>query len=489
MSILVVDVGTSGVRGAVVRPDASVEHIHHVAVLPDTPFPGLVEFDPAAMADAVLDVAARSLADGGPVDAVGIANQRASTILWDRATGVPVGPGLGWQDLRTVGTCLELQSQGIRVAPNASATKLASLLDTADPDRSRSERGELAFGTVDTWVAWTLSGGRLHVTDASNAGVTGLIHGDGTGWSQDLLAALRIPEPLLPTIVDSTGVVGMADALAGRPVIAGMAGDQQASLIGQGCTQPGQAKATFGTGGMLDQCTGTDRPRQIARGPAGTIPIIAWRRQGRITWGVEAIMLSAGTCVEWLRDDLAIIDSAADSAQVAARCGDTGDVWFVPALLGLGTPVWDFGARGTFLGLTRGSGRPELVRAVLEGVAHRGADLLEAAEADSGMTVGNLRIDGGMSANEVFTQALANACGRPVEIAPFVEATTLGAAFLAGMAVGTWADEQDVAAAWAPRQVVEPTTTSGERTTARTRWLEARKRSEGTIPELSALDF
>ena len=210
MSILVVDVGTSGVRGAVVRPDASVEHIHHVAVLPDTPFPGLVEFDPAAMADAVLDVAARSLADGGPGDAVGIANQRASTILWDRATGVPVGPGLGWQDLRTVGTCLELQSQGIRVAPNASATKLASLLDTADPDRSRSERGELAFGTVDTWVAWTLSGGRLHVTDASNAGVTGLIHGDGTGWSQDLLAALRIPEPLLPTIVDSTGVVGMA---------------------------------------------------------------------------------------------------------------------------------------------------------------------------------------------------------------------------------------------------------------------------------------
>jgi glycerol kinase len=489
VSILVVDVGTSGVRGAVVRPDGTVEHIHHVPVLPDTPFPGLVEFDATAMAAAVVEVASRSLADGGPVEAVGVANQRASTIVWDRATGQPVAPGLGWQDLRTVGTCLELQAQGIRVAPNASATKVAALLDVADPDRTRSRRGELAFGTVDTWVAWTLSQGRLHVTDASNAGVTGLIHGDGTGWSPDLLAALRIPEELLPTIVDSSGAMGTADLLPGGPVIAGMAGDQQASLIGQGCTVPGLAKATFGTGGMLDQCLGHRRPAQAARGPAGTIPIIAWRRGGVITWGIEAIMLSAGTCVEWLRDDLQLISTAAESAEVAARCDDTGDVWFVPALLGLGTPVWDFGARGTFTGLTRGSGRPELVRAVLQGVAHRGADLLEAAEADSGLPVATLRADGGMSANPVFVQALADACGRPIEIAPVVEATTLGAAYLAGMAVGTWADEDEVAASWSPRLVVEPTVGDEERQARRSRWLEARARSEATIPELSALDF
>jgi glycerol kinase len=489
VSILVVDVGTSGVRGAVVRPDGTVEHIHHVSVLPDTPFPGLVEFDATAMADAVVEVASRSLAEGGPVDAVGIANQRASTIVWDRATGLPVGPGLGWQDLRTVGTCLELQGQGIRVAPNASATKVAALLDLADPDRSRSERGELAFGTVDTWVAWTLSAGRLHITDASNAGVTGLISGDGSGWSSEVLAALRIPEPLLPTIVDSSGAMGTAEILSGQPVIAGMAGDQQASLIGQGCTVPGLAKATFGTGGMLDQCVGLKRPDQAARGPHGTIPIIAWRRRAKVTWGVEAIMLSAGTCVEWLRDDLAIIDSASQSADVALLCDDTGDVWFVPALLGLGTPVWDFGARGTFLGLTRGSGRPELVRAVLEGVAHRGADLLEAAEGDSGLPVDSLRVDGGMSANPVFIRALAEACGRPIEVAPVLEATTLGAAYLAGMAVGTWADEDDVAAAWTPREVVHPTSSDGERGERRTRWLEARARSEATIPELSALDF
>lgn len=489
MSILVVDVGTSGVRGAVVRPDATVEHIHHVPVLPETPFPGLVEFDATAIAAAVGEVATRSLNAGGPVDAVGIANQRASTVVWDRASGVPVAPGLGWQDLRTVGTCIELQSRGFRVAPNASATKLAAILDQVDPDRARSERGELAFGTVDTWVAWTLSAGDLHLTDASNAGVTGLLRGDGSGWSDELLTALRIPEAVLPTIVDSSGTVGAARTLAGGPPIAGIAGDQQASLIGQGCTRPGQAKATFGTGGMLDQCLGPDRPPGAVRGPAGTIPIIGWRRAGVITWGIEAIMLSAGTCVEWLRDDLGIIDDAAGSATVAAGCAETGDVWFVPALLGLGTPVWDFGARGTFLGITRGSGRAELVRAVLEGVAHRGADLLEAAESDSGLSVDTLRIDGGMSSNEVFTRALAEACGRPVEVAPVVEATTLGAAFLAGMAVGTWDGEDDVAETWSPRTVITPEESPSTLAASRSRWLEARARSERTIPELSVLDF
>ncbi len=241
-------------------------------------------------------------------------------------------------------------------------------------------------------------------------------------------------------------------------MIAGMAGDQQASLIGQGCTRPGQAKATFGTGGMLDQCVGLDRPAQAARGPAGTIPIIAWRRAGDRAPGASRPSCCrpapawSGSGTTW-----ASSTRPPESAEVAAACADTGDVWFVPALLGLGTPVWDFGARGTFVGLTRGSGRPELVRAVLEGVAHRGADLLEAAESDSGLPIGSLRVDGGMSANPVFIQALADACGRPIEVAPVLEATTLGAAYLAGMAVGTWADEDDVAAAWTPRTVVDPT--------------------------------
>ena len=489
MSILVIDVGTSGVRGAVVRPDSTVEGVHHVPVLPDTPFPGLVEFDARALADAAFGVARQALAEAGPVDAVGIANQRASTILWDRATGEPVGPGIGWQDLRTVGTCLELQAEGLRLAPNSSATKLAALLDMADPDRTRAAAGELAFGTVDTWLAWLLTGRERHVTDTSNAGVTGLVVKDVTGWDERTLELLRIPVEVLPELVDSSGIIGPAVALDGAPPLAGIAGDQQASLVGQGCTRPGMAKATFGTGGMLDQCTGATAPGHAGRGPAGTFPIAAWSRSGRTMWGVEAIMLSAGSCVEWLRDDLGIIESAEDSEAVARQCTSTDDVWFVPALLGIGTPVWDYGARALFVGITRGTGRPEMVRAVLEGVAHRGADLLEAAEADTGLPVTALRVDGGMSNNDVFLRALADACGRTIEVAPVTEATTLGAAYLAGMAVGTWSDEDEVAEAWAPRAIIEPEGDAAARSARRSRWLEARARAERTIPELSALDF
>jgi len=353
-SVLVVDVGTSGVRAGIVRPDASVTHVHHAPVLPDSPAPGLVEFDAGLMAEAVLAVARATLDDGGPVDAVGIANQRASTIVWDRASGAPLAPGIGWQDLRTVGTCLVLQGEGIRLAPNASATKLMAILDAVDPDRVRASAGELCFGTVDTWVAWTLSGGAaagddaLHVTDATNAAVTALVDAATILWDEALLERLNIPSAMLPRIVDSSGAVGASHALAGAPVICGIAGDQQASLVGQGCTRPGLAKATFGTGGMLDQCTGPDvPPTHAGQGRSGTFPIVAYQVGGRATWGVEAVMLSAGTCVEWLRDDLEILTTSEESATVAAQCATTGDVWFVPALLGMGTPVWDFGARAS----------------------------------------------------------------------------------------------------------------------------------------------
>jgi glycerol kinase len=480
VSLLDVDVGTSSVRAAVVRPDLTIEGERARPLLPSSPAPGLVEFDPATLASTALEVAREALAAAGPVDAVGVAAQRASTVLWERATGRPVGPGIGWQDLRTVGDCLVLQGQGIRLAPNVSATKLAHLLDAADPDRT----ADLCFGTVDSWVVWALTEGQAHLTDLSNAAVTGMMRSDASGWSTPVLEALRIPERVLPEVVDSTGVVAEATALPGAPPIAGLAGDQQASLIGQGCVRPGLAKATFGTGGMLDLCFGPDRPSFATRGPAGTFPIVAWRDGGVPMWGVEAVMLSAGTAVEWLRDDLGVIDSSTASADVAGACADTGDVWFVPALLGLGTPDWDHGARGTVLGLTRGTGRPQLVRAVLEGVAHRGADLLDAAEADAGLSVPALRVDGGMAANPVFTGALADACARPVEVSPALEATTLGAAFLAGLAVGTWRGWDDVAAAWSPAVVVEPA-----HTLDRDRWREAKARAAAWIPDLSALDF
>lgn len=479
-SILVVDVGTSGVRAAVVRPDATLEHVHHVEVLPSSPFPGLVEFDPVAMADAALTVARAALAAGGPVGAVGITNQRASAIVWDADTGEPVGPGLGWQDLRTIGECLVLAEQGTPMSPSLSATKFAHLLDAADPERRRS----LRVGTVDTWIARALSGGELHVTDPTNAALTGLTTPDAGGWRDDLLATLRIPAEALATVVDSSGFVGEAGALDGSPPIAGIAGDQQASLLGQGCVVPGVAKITFGTGGMLDTVVGPERPSFAARGPAGCFPIVTWRRRGELTWGVEAMILSAGTNIEWLRDDMGLITSAAESHDVAASVPDTDGVFFVPALLGLGTPVWDYGARGTLLGVTRGTTRAHVVRAVLEGIAHRGADLVEAAEADGGQPIATLRLDGGMAANPTFVQAVADATARPVEVSPVLDATTLGAGFLAGLATGTWGSLDEVAGTWRPQAAVEPA-----RPVDRDRWIAARDRSTAWYPELTALDF
>jgi glycerol kinase len=487
-SVLVVDIGTSGVRSAIVDEGGTVGRVHHEAVLPTSPAPGLVEVDAARIAEVVRTTAAAALAGVGTAVGVGIANQRATTVVWDRQTGHPVGPALGWQDLRTVGTCLALQADGFRFPPNASATKLAAILDAVDPERRRAA-DELCFGTIDTWCAWVLSDGALHVTDATNAAVTALTDPSGSRWDDRALEVLRIPASMLPTIVDSSGPIGEARVLPGAPPICGIAGDQQAALVGQGCTRPGLAKATFGTGGMLDQCTGGAAPGALDRSAGGTFPIVAWRRNGTTVYGVEAMMLSAGSCVEWLRDDLGILADAESSATVAARCEDTGDVWFVPALLGMATPVWDFGARGALLGITRGTGRPEVVRAVLEGVAHRGADLLEAAESDSGLSVDSLRVDGGMSANPVFVQALADAIGKPVDLSATLEATTLGAGFLAGMAAGVWRDEEDVAGAYRPAQTVEPRLGDRDRGLRRSRWLEARSRALQTIPELSTISF
>jgi glycerol kinase len=307
---------------------------------------------------------------------------------------------------------------------------------------------------------------------------------DGAGWRTDVLEALRIPERMLPTVVDSSGVIGEARALDGAPPIAGLVGDQQAALVGQGCVEPGLAKITFGTGGMLDLCFGPARPEFEERGHAGTYVLPAWRVGGQMAWVLEALMLSAGTSVEWLRDDLGLIATSAESHDLASSVESTDGVVFVPALLGLATPHWDFGARGTLLGVTRGTTRAHVVRAVLEGVAHRGADLVEAAEADAGVTIPSLRIDGGMTANPTFVQALADAAQRPVEVSPVIEATTLGAAFLAGLAMGTWTGWGAVADTWTPDRVVDPAAA-----TDRERWKAAVGRSLEWHPELSSLDL
>ena len=490
MTVLAIDVGTSSVRASVVDPSGQVVTSFQQPALPTSPMLNFVEFDPVEQFEAVLGVARQALESwDSPVSAVGITNQRASTILWDRTTGTPLGPGVGWQDLRTVGMCLALQGQGLHLAPNASATKLAFLLDMADPDRTRASAGELAFGTIDTWLTWKLSGGAAHVTDPGNAAVTGLFAGDGSGWDDFVLEQLRIPRELLPAIVDSSGIVGPASVLPGSPPIGGLAGDQQASLLGQGCVVPGAAKLTLGTGGMLDVCTGPNPPAAAARGPAGTIPIVAWRRAGVTTWGAEGIAITAGTAVEWIRDGLGLVPDSAASEELALSVPDTGGVVFVPALFGLGTPRWDYGARGGFFGMTRGTGRAEMVRAVLEGVAQRGADLLEAAESDTGLSIEELRLDGGMSANGVVVQALADFTGRPVAVSPVPEATTLGAAYLAGMAVGVWSDETETAALFRPKRVAEPGLDAAGRREARQRFADAVVQCAEWVPELSAITF
>ena len=479
MNILVIDVGSSSLRAAVVDAAGHLHHEHRIRTPRDVPAPGLAEFDPVAIASAAGAAAEAAMAAAPPVSAVGIANQRASTVVWDRRNGEPVGPGLSWQDLRTVIECLTLQSEGLRLAPNQPATKAAHLIAAAGD----IPREELCVGTLDSWLVWNLTGGAHHVTDATNAAVTGLVHNDRVVWDPAVSERLGIPDESLPRIVDSSGLLAEASTLPGSPPIAGLVGDQQGALVGAGCVRPGDVKITFGTGGMLDVCMGPGEPPPAPRGPNGTFPVVAWQQAGLPVWGIEAMMLSAGSCVEWLRE-LGLLERPADSHTVAAGCEHSAGVVFVPALGGLGAPHWDFGARGVFSGLTMGVERAHLVRAVLEGVAHRGVDLIEAAEADSGHHLAEPVIDGGMSANGTFVQALADASGRRIRVAGELECTALGAAYLAGLAVGAWEGWDQVASLRAPRAVFEPRSPLD-----REQWRRALRSASSWHEDLSAVSF
>ena len=422
--------------------------------------------------------------------AVGITNQRASTILWDRRSGEPVGPGVGWQDLRTVGMCLALQAQGLHLAPNASATKLAFLLDLADPDRRRSAAGELAFGTVDTWLAWTLSGGAVHVTDPGNAAVTGLLAGDGSGWDPAVLEALRIPPEVLPAIVDSAGVVGEARAAAGGAPDR-RAGRRPAGVAPRaGLRGARRHQADAGDGRHARRLHRPHPPGRRRPGPSGTIPIVAWRRAGVTTWGAEGIAITAGTAVEWIRDGLGLVPDSAASEALAASVADTGGVVFVPALFGLGAPRWDYGARGGFFGMTRGTGRAEMVRAVLEGVAHRGADLLEA---------GRGRHRPAQSANCGSTAACrpTASSSRPWPTSPAARWPCRPSPRRRRWAPPTWPaspsasgpTRAETAALFRPQRVAEPALGADARSEARARFAAAVEGCAGWVPELSAITF
>ena len=473
-----IDVGSTSVRAAIVDETGHLHHEHRVATPRESPGPGLLEFDPVALVAAATQVAGATLAEARSVDAVGIANQRASTVVWDRAGGEPAGPGLGWQDLRTAIDCLALQSEGLRLAPNQPATKAARLIVA-----SGIPADELCVGTLDSWLIWNLTGGSEHLTDATNAAITGLTFEDRVAWDLGIAERLGIAAESLPRITDSIGPLAEATALPGAPPICGLAGDQQAALVGAGCVRPGDVKITFGTSGTLDACLGPGDPPADVRGLNGTFPIVAWQQAGRPTWGTEAMILSAGSCVDWLCD-LGLLERPADSHTAAATCADSGGVTFVPASLGLGTPHWDFGARSTFCGITTATTPEHLVRAVLEGVAQRGVDLLEAAEADSGRNLAEPVIDGGMSDNPTFAQALADAAGRPVRVAAETECTALGAGYLAGLAIEAWNGWEEVASLRAPRAGYEPL-----RPPERERWRAALGQAAHWHPDLSAVSF
>lgn len=479
---LVIDVGTSSVRTAIVEVDGTVGFVEQRPLTVTSPQPGEVELDATEIGALCLELARATLAAGGSCDVVGIANQRATTIVFDPHTGLPVGPALGWQDLRTVIDCLVLQGAGLRLAPNQSATKAKWLVE-----QSGRPSHELRFATIETYVAWILSEGAVHVTDHSNVGLTGLVN-TSLEWDNGVLDALGLDSAMLPQIVSTMGDFGVATALPGAPRITALIGDQPASLFGQSCVSPGATKITFGTGAMLDLVHGPKGPDRMTRFPSGCFPVVVQSRGDDITWGVEGIVLSAGTCVDWLRDDLGLISHAAETEGLARSVTTTDGVSFVPAFVGLGTPYWDFGARGGFFGLTRGSSKKHMVRAVLEGIAHRGVDLVDAAVVETGSPITELRIDGGMTKNTLLAQLLADFSGCVIAVSPEREATTRGAGLMALVAVDALGLD-DVAAKWHPTDYFEPTLSADERASRRAQWADVVSRAAKTIPELSAVEF
>jgi glycerol kinase len=481
VNILAIDVGSSSIRTALVDEGGTVTNEHRRRLNIATPSPGFVELDPREIAASALELATATLRDGGGCDGVAITNQRATTIVFDPTTGQPVGPALSWQDLRTVIDCLVFQGEGLRLAPNQSATKIRWLLQQADRPSS-----ELSFATIETWIAWHLSQGEVFATDRTNASVNGLINETLEGWDERTLHLLELEDVRLPHLVDTTGRFGTATALPGAPPLVALIGDQPASLFGQSCVRRG-AKITFGTGAMLDMVHTSATPTSLRRFDSGCYPTALRSTDGVVTWGIEGIVFSAGSCVEWLQD-LGLINEPGESDALSRSVASTEGVSFVPAMSGLGTPQWDFGARAGFFGLTRGSTRAHLVRAVLEGVAQRGADLLDAAEQEIGTRVDELRVDGGMSANEFFVQHLSDVSGHVVSVSSEREATTRGAGLLGHVSLGHLSLD-DVEALWTPAFVASPSFSDDEREHARTAWLADIARAEKTLPDLSSVSF
>jgi glycerol kinase len=456
------------------------------------PQPGWVEHNPDDLWETTRRTALAAVAEanltGTDLAAIGLTNQRETTLLWDRATGRPLAPAIVWQDRRTAALCRRLRARGLEprfrrrtgllLDPYFSGTKLAWLLDRVPGARRRAGRGELAFGTVDTWLLWQLTGGRVHATDVSNASRTLLLNLATGDWDAELLRALRIPREVLPEVRASSEVYGEVEsipALRGVP-IAGIAGDQQAALFGQACFRPGMAKNTYGTGCFLLLQTGTRPVRSRHR----LLTTVAWRlgRNGPLEYALEGSVFIGGAVVQWLRDGLGVIARSGDIEALAARAPDNGGVYFVPAFTGLGAPHWDAAARGAIFGLTRGTTAAHLARAAVESIACQSADLLAAMEADAGLRLKELRVDGGATVNDSLMQFQCDLLRVPVVRPHTRETTALGAAYLAGLAVGFWKDRAEIAKLWSVGRRFRPQASSAKMKALQRDWRRAVQRAQ-----------
>jgi len=490
--ILALDQGTTSSRAIAFdhagRPVASAQRPFEQRF----PAPGHVTHDPEAIWESQLAVAREVVeAVGGPgrIAAIGIANQRETTIVWDRATGEPVADAIVWQSRITAAACERLRASGheplfrertgLPLDAYFSGPKIAHILDEQAGLRARAEAGELAFGTVDTFLLWRLTGGRVHATDVSNASRTLLFDIHRLDWDDELLALVGVPPAVLPEVRPTSGAFGETEAsVFGRPIpITAMAGDQQAATFGQACFGVGQAKNTYGTGAFLLMNTGD---RAVASSH-GLLTTIGWQlaTDASVTYALEGSVFSAGSAVQWLRDGLGAIETSADVEGLAARVDDTGGVYLVPAFTGLGAPYWDPDARGTIVGLTRGTGIPEIARATLEAIAYQVCDVLDAMAADSGARLATLRVDGGAAANDLLLGFQADILDVPVERPTVAETTALGAAYLAGLAIGYWTDLAEIEANWQLDRRFEPSMTADRREGLLRGWHRAVERSRG----------
>jgi len=487
--ILALDQGTTSSRAIIFDHDGAIRATVQKEFQQIFPQAGWVEHDPNEIWTSQIEVARAALAKAklkpSDIAALGITNQRETAVVWDRKTGVPIHNAIVWQDRRTAGFCDELKQAGysdvvrrktgLVIDAYFSGSKVRWLLDHVDGARERAQRGELAFGTIDSWLLWNLSAGALHITDPSNASRTMLFNIHSGTWDDELLTALGVPRQILPEVRSSSEVYGQtAPGVFETPVrIGGIAGDQQSALFGQNCFSRGMAKNTYGTGCFMLMNIGTTAVPSRHQ----LITTIAWKARGHTEFALEGSVFIGGAVVQWLRDGLGLIKSSAEIESLAASVPDCGGVYLVPAFAGLGAPHWDQYARGTMTGLTRGTNAGHVARAALEGIAFQVADVLDVMKEDSQISVSELRVDGGASANNLLMQIQADLLGAPVVRPKVVETTALGAAYLAGLAVCYWESRDELKSVWQTDRVFTPQKSADEAAHRRGRWAEALKRS------------